>query len=82
LASDDVRARSSIGGGLPARRLEVDRRLFHKPRKAKGCCWNRAAYTWNPVVKIGVTDDVGTYYHMVDSLAYDASTGVFAVCRG
>ncbi len=41
--------------------------------------WNRAAYTWNPVVKVAAIGDNATYFHNTLSLAYDSSTGVFAI---
>src|ERR1035437_5574477 len=40
--------------------------------------WNRAAYTWNPVVKVATVGDSASSRNTV-SLAYDSSTGVFAV---
>ena len=41
--------------------------------------WNRVTYNWNPIVKVAVIGDTATYYHNTLSLAYDASTGVFAI---
>ncbi len=41
--------------------------------------WNRAAYNWNALVRVAVTGDTATYYHNTLSLAYDSSTGVFAI---
>src|ERR1035437_9229112 len=41
--------------------------------------WNRATYTWNPVVKVGAIGDNATSFRNTVSLAYDCSTGVFAV---
>jgi hypothetical protein len=40
--------------------------------------WNRATYTWNPVVKVATVGDSASSRNTV-SLAYDSSTGVFAV---
>lgn len=39
--------------------------------------WNRAQYTWNPVVKLGIVGDVANSQSST-SLAYDASTSTFA----
>lgn len=36
--------------------------------------WNRAAYRWNPDVKVAVTGDVANAFHSPMSLAQDAST--------
>src|SRR5450759_3849510 len=41
--------------------------------------WNRAAYTWNPVVKVATVGDSASSFRNTVSLAYDSSTGVFAV---
>jgi len=41
--------------------------------------WNRAKMAWNPVVKIAATGDITSADAASTSLAYDASTGVFAV---
>ena len=42
--------------------------------------WNRATYSWNPVVKVATNiGDIATYFHNSVDLAYDASTGNFAV---
>uniref|UniRef100_Q02A09 Fibronectin, type III domain protein n=1 Tax=Solibacter usitatus (strain Ellin6076) TaxID=234267 RepID=Q02A09_SOLUE len=41
--------------------------------------WNRAAYAWNPIVKVAATGDTATYFHNTLSLAVDSSTGVFAI---
>src|SRR5204863_1408543 len=36
--------------------------------------WNRAQYTWNPVVTLATVGDVGTRFRETASLGYDAST--------
>ncbi len=41
--------------------------------------WNRAAYTWNPVIKVAAIGDNATYFHDTLSLAYDSSTATFAI---
>jgi uncharacterized protein (TIGR03437 family) len=41
--------------------------------------WNRAKYAWNPLVTVATIGDALTYFHQTASLAYDASTGAFAV---
>ncbi len=41
--------------------------------------WNRAAYRWNAISTVAVVGDAATYYHNTLSLAYDSSTGAFAV---
>lgn len=41
--------------------------------------WNRAKYTWNSFVQVGVVGDSATTFHLTDSLAYDSSTGTFAI---
>ena len=40
--------------------------------------WNRAQYSWNPVVKLGTVGNVATNRRPATSLAYDASTHAFA----
>jgi uncharacterized protein (TIGR03437 family) len=40
--------------------------------------WNRAQYTWNPIVKIAVVGDAASYFHNSVSLAYDSSTNTWA----
>lgn len=40
--------------------------------------WNRARYQWNSVVKVDVLGDAFSTFAAKTSLAYDASTGVFA----
>jgi uncharacterized protein (TIGR03437 family) len=41
--------------------------------------WNRAQYSWNPVVKVAVTGDIADQGHLPCSLAYDTSTNTFAI---
>jgi uncharacterized protein (TIGR03437 family) len=41
--------------------------------------WSRAKYAWNSVVKVATVGDVATSFRTVSSLAYDASTGAFAL---
>jgi hypothetical protein len=41
--------------------------------------WNRASYSWNPISTVAVIGDAATYFHNTLSLAYDSSTGAFAV---
>ncbi|HEY1493274.1 MAG TPA: IPT/TIG domain-containing protein, partial [Candidatus Solibacter sp.] len=41
--------------------------------------WNRAAYAWNPIVRVAATGDTATYFHNTLSLAVDSTTGVFAI---
>ena len=41
--------------------------------------WNRAQYAWNPVVKVGVVTDSVSSSYLTDSLAFDSSTGMFAI---
>ena len=40
--------------------------------------WNRAQYTWNPIVKVAVVGDAASYFHNTVSLAYDSSTSTWA----
>ena len=41
--------------------------------------WNRAQYTWNPVVKVGVITDSATTFRQSVSLAYDASASTWGI---
>ena len=41
--------------------------------------WNRAQYSWNPVVKIAIVGDVATTDRPVTGIAFDSTTGTFAV---
>ncbi len=42
--------------------------------------WNRALYKWNDIVHVALNvGDIATTFHATTSLAYDASTNVFAV---
>ena len=41
--------------------------------------WNRAQYTWNPVVKVGTVGDITSDNRLSISLAYDASANTFAI---
>lgn len=41
--------------------------------------WNRAAYQWNPEIKIATVGDLSALYHLPFSLAVDAANGAYAV---
>ncbi len=41
--------------------------------------WNRAQYTWNPLVVVATVGDVSSSYYNSSSLAYDPSTGMFVL---
>ncbi len=41
--------------------------------------WNRAQYKWNPVVTIGTVGNIATTFWQSISLAYDSSTGMYAI---
>ena len=41
--------------------------------------WNRAQYKWNPVVNIATVGDIATTFWPSISLAFDSSTGIYAV---
>lgn len=41
--------------------------------------WNRAQYTWNPLVVVATVGDVSSSSYNSTSLAYDSSTGMFVL---
>jgi uncharacterized protein (TIGR03437 family) len=41
--------------------------------------WNRAQYKWNDVVKVAVVGDAATTFSQTVSLAFDSSTGMWAL---
>jgi hypothetical protein len=41
--------------------------------------WNRALYKWNPIVNVATVGDIANSFRPSISLAFDSSTGVFAI---
>lgn len=41
--------------------------------------WNRALYKWNPLVNVATVGDIATSFRPSISLAFDSSTGIFAM---